>query len=121
MSTDKILIIDDRLDSARMLAEHFRKNYDCEVTMANSVDEAEGHLRSQIFEVIVSDFEMPGRDGVELVKVLEDLVVESILLFFTGVDKPTRFWESLGYPSVAVMKPDYKRVLALARPFLIER
>ncbi len=121
MSTDKILIVDDKPDAARMLAEHFRRIYDCEVTTANSVDEAEELVRAHLFQVIVSDFDMPDRNGAELVNVLDDVVADSMLLFFTGVDKPTRFWESLGYPCVAVLKPDYKRVLALARPFLRER
>ena len=121
MSPNKILIVEDQPDAAQMLAEHFRKNYDCEVTTVGSVDEAEAQLRSQNFEVIVSDYEMPSRDGAELAKVLDDLVADSMLLFFTGVDKPNRFWESLGYPCIAVLKPDYRRVLALARPFLHER
>jgi DNA-binding NtrC family response regulator len=121
VSTDKILIIDDKPDAVQMLAEHFRRNYDCEVTTASSVDEAEELVRAHFFQVIVSDFEMPGRDGSELVKVLDDLVADSMLLFFTGVDKPTRYWDSLGYPCIAVLKPDYQRVLALARPFLRER
>ncbi|MGZ3745078.1 MAG: response regulator [Pseudobdellovibrionaceae bacterium] len=120
MGTDKILIVDDKPDAALMLAEHFRRNYDCEVTTASSVDEAEALVRSTFFQVIVSDYEMPDRNGGELAKILDDIAEVSLLLFFTGVDKPARYWDSLGYPCIAVLKPDYRRILALARPFLHE-
>lgn len=89
MSTDKILIIDDQPDNVRMLSEHFLKNFDCEVVAVFSVDDAEKHLRSEVFQLIVSDYEMPGKSGGELVKLLNQLPIAAPLLFYTGIDKPT--------------------------------
>ena len=119
MSGHKVLIVDDHPDIVFMLARFFRKKFECDVTTAFSVDQAEQFLKTNSFCIIISDFEMPIRNGVELVNVLKQEDAQVPLLFYTGRDEPTRFWNALDYPCAVVRKPNHQELLAVAKHFLI--
>lgn len=121
MNCNKVLLIDDQPDTVRMLGLQFKKKFNCNVIEAHSVDEAEKVLSSENIQVVVSDFEMPHKSGADLASFLQHENIAVALLFFTGLDRPSRFWESLDYPCVAVMKPDYGSVLEIAKAFLNDR
>ena len=112
------MIVDDHQDNLMMLGETFIRQLQCEVCTANSVDEAEVLLRRQRFHVIVSDFDMPEKDGAELAKILAGLPCEAPLLFYTGRDRPRDFWAKLDYPCHAVIKPNLNDLLEIASNFL---
>jgi CheY-like chemotaxis protein len=70
----RVLVVDDRADSRELLAEVF-DIFGAETRTASSADAALQELRSFTPDVVVSDLEMPGKDGYRL---LADLRAEGL-------------------------------------------
>lgn len=65
----RILLVDDEPDILESLQELLEAAIDgAKVVTAASGDEALGHLRSGPFQVLVSDYKMPGMNGMELLR-----------------------------------------------------
>lgn len=68
----RILVVDDRLDMAEMIADDFRdRGYDG--VAVSSGREALLLLRSERFDVLVTDLRMPEIDGLQLLQASRDL------------------------------------------------
>jgi CheY-like chemotaxis protein len=80
----KVLLVDDEPALLEVAAEFMRSEDDLMVTTAQSAQEALRLLGEQTFDVLVSDYQMPGADGIELLKKVraEDRDIQFIL--FTG-------------------------------------
>ena len=118
MKSEQVLVIDDDHDTRILLAEIFLCRMKCRALTACSVDEAQALLEQQTFRLIISDFEMPQRNGSELAKVLANLSCETPLLFYTGERLSNQFWGELDYPCLAVQKPNLNDLLSIAAKFL---
>jgi len=80
----RVLLVDDEPALREVAAEFLRSEDDLMVTTARSAHEALRLLGEQTFDVLVSDHQMPGADGIELLKRVraEDRDIQFIL--FTG-------------------------------------
>lgn len=82
----RILIVDDE-QSMREFLEIFFRRQDYDVATAASVDEALAEIESKDFDLVISDIQMPGRTGIELLKILRkdfpDILVIMITAFGT--------------------------------------
>lgn len=68
----RILVVDDRLDMAEMIADDLRdRGY--EGVAVSSGREALALLRSERFDVLVTDLRMPEFDGLQLLRASRDL------------------------------------------------
>src|SRR5437016_14031021 len=79
-----ILVVDDEKSICELLEITFRKEGH-RVEVANSVEAAKRKLESQIFDIIISDIRMPGADGVDLLKLAQEIALGSFFLLITGV------------------------------------
>ena len=61
----RILVVDDEKSICELLEITFRKEGH-RVEIAHSVEAAKRKLESQIFDIVISDFCMPGLSGVDL-------------------------------------------------------
>lgn len=78
----KILYVDDEENNLNSFKAAFRREYD--VTVAISANEAKELLKSQHFEIIITDQRMPGITGVDfLASIIEDYP-EPIRMLLTG-------------------------------------
>jgi len=82
----RILIVDDEQSMREFLEIFFRREgYD--VATASSVDEALLEIEGEEVDVVITDIQMPGRSGIELLKILRkaspDIVVIMITAFGT--------------------------------------
>src|SRR5579863_3089155 len=82
--TARILVVDDEKSICELLEITFRKE-GYRVEVAHSVEAAKRKLESQIFDIVISDFKMPGQTGVDLLKLTKEIAPDCIFLLITGV------------------------------------
>jgi DNA-binding NtrC family response regulator len=70
MAGEKILVVDDEASMTQFLGIILRKE-GYQVTAVNSGDEAIEKVRSEAFAVAITDFKMPGMDGLEVLSALK--------------------------------------------------
>ncbi len=81
----KILFVDDDkglLDQAEYVLEKENENFD--VIPVESSEEALDYLEGNDVDIIVSDYKMPGMDGLELLETLRDKEYDIPFIIFTG-------------------------------------
>jgi CheY-like chemotaxis protein len=67
LSNKTILIVDDEIELCEMLAEEFA-SYNAKPFVANSAKQALEHIDTlQVFDLVLTDINMPNRNGIELV------------------------------------------------------
>jgi len=79
-----ILIIDDEQSICELLEITFRKEGH-RIEVARNGDTAKRLLKSQIFDIVISDIHMPDTTGVELLQFCKELSPSSYFLLITGV------------------------------------
>ncbi len=80
-----ILIVDDDANYRTILSD-FLKNEGYDVVTANSAEEAVNRLGKDFFNIIISDLKLPGKSGIELLKIVKSKSndVEIIILTAFG-------------------------------------
>lgn len=84
---NKILLVDDDLVQLKLFEKLLTTNgYSCKIAL--SVDEAEKLLLDEVPELIISDYQMPGKDGFDFRKKLldNDLYKNIPFLFLTAIN-----------------------------------
>lgn len=79
----KILVIDDEQASCRTLKLHF-ENHGFEVETAGAAEEGLAFIKSEPFDLVISDIRMPGRDGLSLLKEVHKLLPELPFIMITA-------------------------------------
>lgn len=69
-TTDHVLLVDDNVDSREALA-FFLRDEGYRVTEAGSAEEGLSHLAREPFALVISDYMMPGQDGVWMIREAE--------------------------------------------------
>ena len=80
----RILVVDDEKSICELLEITFRKEGH-RVEVAHNVEAAKRKLESQIFDIVISDFCMPGQSGVDLLKLTKEIAPDCFFLLITGV------------------------------------
>lgn len=85
-SSTRILIVDDEPYVCRVLSRWLSsEGYDC--TTADSADEAWECLQSEDFSLVVSDIVMPGRSGIELLRMTRERLGDEVaFVMVTALD-----------------------------------
>ncbi len=80
----KILIVDDDIDLLDAL-KTLLTNYDYQVDVSNNVNAALQKVTTNKYELIISDIEMPGRNGLEFLEQLKKgMLIEIPVVLMTG-------------------------------------
>jgi EAL domain-containing protein (putative c-di-GMP-specific phosphodiesterase class I)/FixJ family two-component response regulator len=85
-SPSRVLIVDDDAACARTIAALLARLGTKSVDMAISGQEAVERLATEKFDLICCDLNMPGRDGVETMRLLAERRVRTPLLIVSGAD-----------------------------------
>jgi two-component system response regulator PilR (NtrC family) len=81
--SSRILVVDDELSMREFLAILLeREAYS--VTMAESAKEAGQRIAEESFDLVISDVNMPGLDGLELLKRIKESAPETAVLMITA-------------------------------------
>jgi len=79
-----VLFVDDEpplLDVSRLYLE---KTGEIKVDTCYSAEQALEVLRGRVYDVIISDYEMPGMDGISFLKTVRKLGIDTPFIIFTG-------------------------------------
>jgi diguanylate cyclase (GGDEF)-like protein len=80
--TQKLLIIDDEEQIRRLLFDLFSNLYDC--YEAASAEEALAALSEQTFDLVISDIDMGGMSGLELVPRVHSIAPDTVVVMISG-------------------------------------
>lgn len=83
-STIRVLIVDDEPNICSMTKEFLELSPDMKVDITYSIKEAKEILASKQFDAIISDYQMPGGDGIHFLKALRASGDKVPFILFTG-------------------------------------
>jgi two-component system, NtrC family, sensor kinase len=89
----RILIVDDEDLVRNMFADFLSDHYTC--TTAASSDEALTSLALDAYALVISDIQMPGRNGVELLREIRARYPDTAVIMVSGVSRPQRIKDAL--------------------------
>lgn len=115
---DQVLFVDDDPDTRRLVSELFRTKLGIVVTLADSAKEAIDLLGEQNFTLVVSDYEMPGARGIEVVSFMARERMVTPFLFYTSSNISSHELQKLDYPIVVIQKPYFEGLLSMAAKML---
>ena len=81
----KILIIEDEKKVARALKEGLSKE-GFEATVAHNGEEGFFCINSEVFDLVILDWMLPGRDGIEILKTMRQKSISTPVLVLTAKD-----------------------------------
>jgi two-component system NtrC family sensor kinase len=116
----RILVVDDDEFIRNMFEAFLSENYIC-VTAASS-DEALSALAGDAYGLVISDIQMPGRNGVELLREIRLRYPDIAVIMISGIDRPQRIRDALQLGAVDyLIKPLELEVLSFAIERALER
>jgi diguanylate cyclase (GGDEF)-like protein len=78
----KVLIIDDELQIRSLLVDLLEPTYDC--SQASSAEEALTALSHETFDLVISDIDMGGMSGLELVPRVHSIAPDTVVVMISG-------------------------------------
>lgn len=78
----RILIVDDEPQIRNLLSDLLTEDYNC--TVASSAEEAISHLSKQRFDVIISDINLGGMTGVDMIPHVSAIDPDTVVLMISG-------------------------------------
>ena len=89
----RILVVDDEVPVRKLFAQCLNQNYSCE-TAANA-QEALEWLDREPFALVVSDVQMPGLGGIELLRKINERYRDTAVIIVSGVDRTQRVIDAI--------------------------
>ena len=83
MKNKRILIVDDNV-FLRGVMQDILQSYNYEVFSYDRGEEALDRLRQEFFDILITDFHMPGMDGLELIRRAKIIQSEIKAILVTG-------------------------------------
>src|SRR5258705_4836728 len=116
----RILIVDDEDAVRNLFADALSDRYIC--TTAASSDEALAHLAIDPYALVIADIQMPGRNGIELLREIRLRYADTAVIMVSGISRPQRIRDALQVGAFDyLMKPCDLQVLDLSVERALER
>lgn len=84
MKKMKLLIVDDEPALRKVLADRLNVLYGITPGLCRNGEEALEAIRKEDYDVVVLDIEMPGMDGMEVLKRIKEIKPKTQVVMFTG-------------------------------------
>jgi two-component system NtrC family sensor kinase len=119
-SVQRILIVDDEEVVRDMFSAFLGQRYICET--AASCDEALALLATDPYALVMSDIQMPGRNGVELLREIRSRYPDTAVIMISGIDRPQRIRDAMHIGAIDYLtKPCELEVLGFSIERALER
>lgn len=116
----RLLIVDDEEPVRNLFAQYLEERYSCE-TAANA-SEALGWLQREPFALVISDIQMPGLGGIELLRKINELYRDTAVIIASGIDRTQRVIDAIRMGAYDyLIKPCELDVLQLCVERALER
>src|SRR5438309_6140017 len=116
----RILIVDDDESVRNLFADYLDESYSC-VTAADANDALE-RLSQEPFALVLSDMQMPGLGGIELLRKIIERYPDTAVIMISGVDRTQRVIDAIRVGAADyLIKPCELDVLALCVERALER
>jgi two-component system, NtrC family, sensor kinase len=116
----RILIVDDEDQVRNLFADFLSDKYIC--TTASSSEEALTHLSVDSYSLVISDVQMPGRNGVELLRDIRSRYPDTAVIMVSGISRPQRIRDALQVGAFDyLIKPVELEVLGFSIERALER
>lgn len=89
----RILVVDDEEPVRNLFARCLDENYSCET--AADAQEALAWLEREPFALVVSDVQMPGLGGIELLRKINERYRDTAVIIVSGVDRTQRVIDAI--------------------------
>lgn len=117
---DRILIVDDDESVRTLFADYLGEKYSC--VKAADAHEALEHLSREPFALVLSDVQMPGLGGIELLRKIVERYPDTAVIMISGVDRTQRVIDAIRVgASDYLVKPCELGVLTLCVERTLER
>jgi len=84
-----ILIVDDEENIAMILQDGLERLPNCEITIATSGEQALRLFEQQSFDLLITDYRMPGTDGITLAVRVRQLYPRTVIIMITAYGDET--------------------------------
>jgi two-component system, NtrC family, sensor kinase len=119
-SAQRVLIVDDEALVRNLFSAFLGEKYVCET--AASSDEALVRLAKDTYALVITDIQMPGRNGVELLRDVRSRYPDIAVIMISGIDRPQRIRDTLQLGAVDYLtKPIELEVLGFSVDRALER
>jgi len=81
---NRIMIVDDEPNILNSLRRVLKRQEDWEIEIFDNVDDALKRAQTMTFEMVISDYRMPGMDGVEFLNAVRKVQPEAMRLILSG-------------------------------------
>jgi DNA-binding NtrC family response regulator len=116
----RILIVDDEEPIRKLFAEYLNEAYSC--AQASDTQEALELLTREPFALVLTDIQMPGLGGIELLRKITELYADTAVIIVSGIDRIQRVIDAIRVGACDYMvKPCELDVLALRVERALER
>jgi len=116
----RILLVDDEAPIRNLFAQYLNQRYSCE-TAANA-HEALDWLNREAFALVISDVQMPGIGGIELLRKITARYRDTAVIIVSGVDRTQRVIDAIREGALDyLLKPCDLDVLELRVERALER
>ena len=116
----RILIVEDEESVLNLFASYLSETYSCE-TAANA-QEALAILAREPFALVVTDIQMPGLSGIELLRKIREHYKETAVIVVSGIDRTQRVMDAIRVgASDYLIKPCDLDVLTISVERALER
>ncbi|HET6976363.1 MAG TPA: ATP-binding protein [Pyrinomonadaceae bacterium] len=116
----RILVVDDEAIVRTIFSSFLEDKYPCDT--ASSCDEALVLLAQNTYALVMSDIQMPGRNGVELLREIRHRYPDTAVMMVSGIDRPQRIRDALQIGAVDYLtKPCELDVLGFSVDRALER
>jgi len=106
--TTKILMVDDFFGLLELLQKFFSlKCIKVEIEVCGSAKEGLEKMKSQQFDIIISDYDMRDMNGMEFLKCIRDMGNSTPFVLLTGIQNPEIKIEAEKYGAVYVQKGEH--------------